>query len=341
MSEVTAEALAALDEALTEEDDAAVLEAFWTLEDAVTADAQTMRQFDRLATAVRYTTSPGSDAFECSGSYVESAVELDDTRQALSLGTLEYLSADRPAADVRELVRSTSDADETNRGRRKELESAKDDVGVAAVLAFEGIADVTVPIGTRFAIDVRLSNVGTQVATDVELDVTDAFGSHIEPEVVESLHADVSTVPTVSFSPDRAGSAIVTVTASANGTGDDVSFGVEVLDARGFIARAKRRVVSMVDQAESQQSGRGGGPSVAKQLGRAVEKLDSAADAIDRGAPRGSVDGKLRAAANVLRAVDNRLVHSAGTGLDDVTVVELRAEIPAAIETTERAIATE
>lgn len=341
MSEVTLEALSALADALASEDDAEVLDAFWTLEDAVAADARRERRFDRLATAVRYGSSPDSEAFRTSSSYVEAAVDLDDRREDLSLATIEYLAADGAAAEARDLVQETIEGYESNRRRREELKTAGAVSGVPAVLAFEGVDDLTVPVGTRLTIDVPLSNVGSKTARNVALEVSDVFGSRIDPEEIASLDAGGSTTVKATVSPDRAGSAMVTASASTDRTGDDVSFGVEALDALGFIGRARRKIVAMIELVGSRGSGRRGGPSVERQLDRAVERLDSAAEAIERDAPSRSVDGKLGAAVNVLEAVRNRLANDAATGLDEVTTIELGEEITATIGTVRHAINAE
>lgn len=167
---MTVDAIDDLDDALEAGDDAAALDALFAVESAVEAARRRERGLRQLATAVRYVSSPDQPAFERASEYIQAVAEQTEAREDLLAVAFEHFAADRSAEDVRHRVDGFRSARTAAADARAQLTAAAADIGAPPVVAFAGLDDVTLPIGTERTVETTVRNLGGRSTADLTVE---------------------------------------------------------------------------------------------------------------------------------------------------------------------------
>jgi hypothetical protein len=325
-------ALEELRSAVDTADDGTIFDTFRTFENAVASEIYEERKSCMVATTVRYLSHPDSEAFSDGTAYIHSLVSLEAKREQLSQSVFEYLTTDASRKAVGEAISRTIERYEALEKRTQALDSAAESVEVPAILAFDTIEDITVPIEEHSTVDVPLSNVGSKPTVDVDLEVSGPPETTIDPPVIESLDSGESAAVRIHTIPERTGYRTVTARASSDTLGDATTFELQALNRATFILRIERAVRSMTALVDEGTRRRRGDHSVRHQLERIERRLKDTRDAENRNEPHQSIDRRLKTAKNQLTRIRSRLQNESGLDLDRLTVSELNHGITDVIE---------
>jgi len=324
------QALETLGDALEGGDDGEILHAISRVEDgSLTVHPQ------RAATTVRYVAEPESQEFTTAGEYVESLESFRASREDLLQSAYEYLAADGSRGDVMGLVGETLDRYDILKRRSETMSEVIESTDAPAILTFDEPNDITVLVHESITTELKLSNVGSRTAREVVFDASPPSVTNVRPSFVDSISSGGAVDVRVNLTPKYTGFWTVTVSASTDLTGDTAMFELAVFDRVTLISRAKRAVSKMIALYHRGSSDGRGGSSVRRQLEQIERRLQRAAVAVERNAPRESVEGELTAAIKQLRSVSNRLENHSVGDLDPLTRSELVDTIRMTIDSIE------
>jgi len=324
------QALETLEESLEDGDDGEILRAISRVENgSLTVYPQ------RAATTVRYISGPESQEFTTAGEYVESLESFRESREDLLQSAYEYLAADGSRVDVMGLVGETLDRYDILKRRSGTMSEVIESTDAPAILTFDDPNDITVLVDESYTAELQLSNVGSRTAREVVFDSSPPSVTDVRSSIVDSIGSGEAVDVRVNLTTKDTGFWTVAVSASTDLTGDTAMFELAVFDRVTLISRAKRAVRKMIALYDRGSSDGQGGSSVRRQLEQIERRLQRAAVALERKAPRESIDGKLAAAIEQLRSVSNRLENDSVGDLDPLTLSELVGTVRVTIDSIE------
>lgn len=248
---------------------------------------QTLDSFARTTASV---TLPRSSILTLGAYYVTEPSQVDE---AQLLDTADAL-ADEESTLVEEAERA---------------EPVIEDVDLPPALAFTTLAEPTddQPKGSTFGVDATVRNVGDESAESVAVSAESDLPASPGSTDLGTLAPDASETAAFEVTAATAGTTAIEFTADSDGAeATSETIEVTVLDKAGYVDRVREDLNGAMQTLGEVDLHRGTANGVEAKLETAIEKVEDAAEFVERGQAK-QADNVLGAAANVLGAALNQL----------------------------------